>query len=62
MKTQKDALQLFLERIPLNCKFTIMSYGNTTRFHTISGNTVIDMNEENLVKAIYLVQGLDGRY
>ena len=55
MKALKDALQLFLERIPFKCKFTILSFGCTSRFHTIDGHKVVDMNEENLVKAIRMV-------
>ena len=52
MQAVKDALGLFLRSIPMNSKFTVLSFGNNAQLIAIKGETVLDMNEENLMEML----------
>ena len=52
MQAVKDALGLFLRSLPLNSKFTVLSFGNNAHLIEIKGKSVLDMNEENLMEML----------
>ena len=59
METCKAALKLFIQSLPVGCKFSLISFGSGDSCMSIAGRQVMDYNDFTVKQALEHIDRMD---